>query len=158
MKRILLCLSSLVLAMFSCTEDKAKSQEEKPVLRPRQAEVVDFDSKVQAWNMANKAARYVELADLYADEVVYYGSLFTHEKCMNNKRIFFQNHPDFYQRLIGEVKLDTLSSDEMKCTFLKRAFLDGVTSDYPSYLVFTRFNNQWLITSESDYITDENLR
>lgn len=148
----------LAILLIACNPGSPDGQREQVISKPVTAiEVVHFDSLVESWSQANNREFYAELQYSYADEVMYYGSRFTLDQCMINKSEFFNKHGDFYQSVVGPVKLDTLSEEEMKASFIKRTVMDGKTRDYPSYLIFRKIGRSWLIATESDLITDQNL-
>ncbi len=45
----------------------------------------------------------------------------------------------------------------MQCRFVKRVSVNGVSTDYPSYLVFREVSDGWKIVVEGDSVTDSNL-
>jgi hypothetical protein len=94
---------------------------------------------------------------LYDNTVLFYGSQKEKNVCIESKLTYFKKHPDFFQQIYGDIQIDNLSDQEVKCSFVKRITVNHSTSDYPSYLIFKKNDNEWKIVTESDLLTDENI-
>jgi hypothetical protein len=77
--------------------------------------------------------------------------------CIQNTLTFFKKNPDYYQQIYGNITKEKLNDTVVRCTFIKRTTLNQKTKDYPAYLIFTKRQGQWKITTESDLVTDKNL-
>jgi len=109
------------------------------------------------WNNCNVKQDLQTLATLYADQLSLYGISISKEQALSNKEAFFKKHSDFYQRIVGDIEVKKIDSEEFTCNFLKRVTVNQKTSDYPSYLTFKKLDGNWQIIIEGDIITDKNL-
>ncbi len=110
------------------------------------------------WDNANNIKNTQILQSLYGNNVLYYGSASTRDKCIKDKSRFFKRNPNFKQKsyLLG---ISVKSNDSYKIIFNKKVSLPGKeTKTYPSYLVVRMVSGQMKIIEESDYVTDWNLR
>jgi hypothetical protein len=121
------------------------------------ADETDFTSLVESWNKANSDRNSAALVPLYAESVDFYGTRKEVVKVLDNKKSFFSKNPDFSQNIVGDIQIETLSSGEKKCSFVKRVKLKGKETEYPSYLVFANEGGSWKINTEGDEVTDANL-
>lgn len=117
----------------------------------------DHKKAVQVWSKAHSEKDLDVLSDLYHATVLYYGQQLQKNDCMLSKLSFFNKHPDYYQQIYGEIQVDDINENEVKCSFVKRVTLDTKSTDYPSYLVFRKEGGSWKIITESDLVTDKNL-
>lgn len=78
-------------------------------------------------------------------------------QCIDAKRSHLLRFNDYEQKIIGAVSVQTISEDEVKCSFKKQVFQNGETKNYDAYLVLKQKNDSWFIISESDELTDKNL-
>ena len=121
------------------------------------ADEIDLTSLVEAWNMANSERNWAALVPLYAEYVDFYGTRKEVVTVLDSKKSFFRKNPDFSQNIVGAIQIETLSSGEKKCSFVKRVKLKGKETEYPSYLVFANEGGSWKINTEGDDVTDANL-
>jgi len=121
------------------------------------ADETDFTSLVETWNTANSEGNSAALAPLYTAYVDFYGTRKEVSKVLDSKKSFFRKNPDFSQNIVGAIQIETLSSGEKKCSFVKRVKLKGKETEYPSYLVFANEGGSWKINTEGDDVTDANL-
>jgi hypothetical protein len=135
------------ILLFSCKPQQKDSDDTKP----------EIISLVEEWNKSHSSEYKNGFEQLYADSVFFYGTLKDKNSCISIKRSLLEKQPDFYQQIYGNIDIDTISNSEVKCSFVKRVTSNKETSDYPSYLIFKKFGNNWKITVESDLITDKNI-
>jgi serine/threonine protein kinase len=121
------------------------------------SDVAVVTNRVKAWNLAHAAFDTAALATLYADEVLYYGTLQSGDACVKAKRTFFTKNAGFRQELTGDIRTQN-DGDDLRADFLKRVVTPrGKVTDYPSYLVFRHLGSEWRIVTEGDTVTDANL-
>ncbi|MFN5415595.1 MAG: hypothetical protein ACK5B9_00960 [Flavobacteriia bacterium] len=158
--KIILVLSSL--AIFSCSskvENDIKSDKiEKTATTDENLKKIDVKFLVLDWNSAHSEENLQNFKILFADEVTYYQTKLTSEKCLEKKSSFIQKHPDYEQKIIGEILIDTLSENELKCSFVKEVSYASKTKRYAAYLHFKKFDTALKITVEGDETTDLNLQ
>lgn len=157
-KTIAYCI--LISMIISCSEnpkiEEKKVKHESKIVVSIQKN--DLNSLVSEWNSAHTKDRLQNFKPLYADEVNYYQSKIKGEKCLEKKSSFIQKHPDYEQKIIGEILVDTLSANELKCSFVKEVSFASKTKRYAAYLHFKKINSTWKITVEGDETTDLNLQ
>ena len=108
------------------------------------------------WNGRLNNRNSSEIADLYADELVFYHIQMGKVIASGMLNDFFQKNASYRQEITGEVTFEK-NGDEIKCNFQKTVTLNGKSTDYPSYLRFSSENGTWKIVEEGDKITDYNL-
>jgi hypothetical protein len=114
---------------------------------------------VVEWNNAHSVNRANKFADLYHSEVLFYGQQLKKDKVCDIKLSLLQkiNDGNDFEHGIGSIDVEHVRNNEYRCNFVKWSTLNQKTNEYPSYLIFGKFNNQWKIVAESDQITDKNL-
>jgi hypothetical protein len=115
-----------------------------------------FNQLVADWNKAHNSKDSIVFSTLFADSILFYGVKLEKNHCIENKFLFFKKHPDFYQQIYGDIAVDKINDNEVKCNFIKRVTFNKVTSDYPTYLVFKKSDDIWEIVTEGD-LNDMNL-
>jgi hypothetical protein len=92
--------------------------------------------------------------DLYHNSVIFYGTSRNKNYVLKAKERFFKKH--FEQEIISEIDIKRYKSGIIKCEFTKRTKSGNVINEHLSYLLLKKENNNYFITSESDYLTDKN--
>jgi len=110
------------------------------------------------WNDCLKNKDVKELESLYSESVLTYGKQLLKQEVIEGKKSFFKLYPDFDQKIIGEIKVDTTNDEAFKVSFLKYSFYKGKGSEVKAYLVYKKINDKWKIVTESDELTDLNKR
>lgn len=113
---------------------------------------------IYAWDSAINKRDVNALFNLYGYEVLYYGSKFTDEKCIKDKKRFYKKHPLFSQT-INNITYSRISENLYKVSFKKNVkYSDSKpTKKYPSYLVISTTSTPPSILVEGDKVTDRNL-
>jgi hypothetical protein len=125
---------------------------------PRPDKIEDILSQlIMEWNDAHSLNSTGRLSDLYHSEALFYGQQLKKDKIYGKKTSALQKANSFEQKIYGTVDIKYINDNEYRCDFVKRVTANQKTNDYPSYLIFGKFNNQWKIIVESDGITDKNL-
>lgn len=147
-----LCFCSILL--WSCSEGKSDSADNK---QTEDKSISEVKLLVQEWNQAHLKRDVGIFAKVYSDRVFYYGSDYDKNSCIQSKLNFFKNHPEYVQNIKGDIQIERIESNKVKCSFTKEVFVDGKTAEFPSYLVFVKVNEVWRIDVESDLVTDGNI-
>lgn len=152
MKKRAYLIISLLFTLFSCKENKVNNIYDDN----NQLQII-IEKLISEWSDADSSKDLVFLSTLYDESVLFYGTQMKRDDCIKNKQILFKKNPNFNQIIYGSIKIEYVSTDTVKCIFLKRVSIDNVTKDYPSYLLLTKVNDSWKISVEGDSITDKNL-
>lgn len=112
---------------------------------------------VQEWNQGYLSKDVNTFSHLFANSILFYGLQQNIDECIQSKLSLFKRYPDFHQQIYGDIDIVNSSVNEYKCYFIKRVTINQKITDYPSYLVFGNFNEEWKIIAESDLVTDKNL-
>lgn len=113
--------------------------------------------KVNKWNEALNNKDVDEVADLFADRIVYYRSSMSKGNAATILNNFFLSNSGFYQHITSEIGFEKLSDNLINCNFQKSVTNKGKSTDFPSYLKFSEQNGEWKIVEEGDKITDYNI-
>lgn len=144
-------LSICFLFLTSCNNQSKENSKSST------ADTADFNKLVSDWNNAHSSKDIGVLSNLYDNSILYYGTQKDKNSCIENKLSFFKKYPDYYQQIFGDIKNEKISETEIKCSFVKRATINQQTKDYPSYIIFSKKEDRWKITTEGDLVTDKNL-
>jgi len=113
---------------------------------------------VQKVAMANDKQDLDAFDAIYASKVFFYGANLTKEECMQKKSSFFKKNKDYREKISGQIDCLFHSETKVTCTFDKIVVNKKGSNTYSGcYLVLEKMNNQWLIVTESDQLTDQNL-
>ncbi|MDR1120444.1 MAG: hypothetical protein LBM08_05960 [Dysgonamonadaceae bacterium] len=125
---------------------------------PRSNKIEDILSQlVIEWSNAHSLNSTGRLIDLYHSEALLYGQQLKKDKIYGQKLSLLQKANGFEHKIYGTIDIKYINDNEYRCDFVKRVTINQKTNDYPSYLIFRKFNNQWKIVVEGDEITDKNL-
>jgi hypothetical protein len=109
---------------------------------------------IKKWNFAMNARSEQTLRTIYADKVIYYAKVTSREKCLADKRAFFNANPAFKQKIVSDPKFVAHTAGIVKSSFIREVFQNGKWKKIPSYLLISYEKNQYKITGESDPGTD----
>lgn len=109
-------------------------------------------SLVNHWCECHTQGDIDELSSLYAQQVKYYQSDYSLERVVASKNKLFSKTGDFPMSA-EDFRLDNHGDGTYKVFFMKNA----ASKQYPSYLSFCKTGNKWLITEESDFVSDRNI-
>lgn len=113
--------------------------------------------KIKLWDKGHLSNQENTLRSLYANNVLYYGQNCDIEKIIKIVQDLTMKDDGFFQDS-HDFKFTKLSENIIRCNFTKSVRLKNKLRDYPSYLFFSKINGDWLITEESDDVTDRNLQ
>lgn len=110
------------------------------------------------WNAYHQEQNANGLATLYGNEVYYYHEYYTPGEISESKRTLFLKNPEFWQD-IYHLECSFSDKETAKVTFSKEVMttIAGNPTTYPSYLIMSKIDGRWKITTESDEVTDANL-
>lgn len=157
MKKVTLAMGALVtcLILSSCESKTAPAQTTTENLETNQANIIQL---VEDWNQAHVHKDLESFNEFYDEMITYYGSRIPKSDAIEDKQIFFNKNPDYYQQIFGEVNLENLGNQLYKAHFIKRVTRNGATTDYPSYLIVQSTDKNFKIVTEGDLVTDKNLK
>jgi hypothetical protein len=154
MKLSVLAVISIVSITFFLTSYKNQGD----IISDRKSsDSVYVSSLVKEWNKAHASKDVGVFTNLYSNSILYYGKQKDKNYCLESKLSLFRKYPDYYQQISGDIQCEKINETKFKCSFVKRITFNQKTKDYPSYLVFTKEQNAWKITTEGDLVTDKNL-
>ena len=110
------------------------------------------------WSQYHNDRDINRLSSLYANQVFYYQSSYTKEQIKSSKEKLLNKYPNFRQE-ISNVSVKNEPS-YYAVYFDKKVWTDlqNAPKTYPSYLHVKMIDGSWKIITESDQVTDENLR
>jgi len=130
-----------LLISFVCTVNLFANDEEK------------IKQLVHTWNDAHNNRNWGEFVDIYAPQVLFYSKSYTHDDCYMAKLNLLKS--DFSQQIISPVVITFYKSGTVKADFTKRTKAGKKVKEHFCYLLFKEYNGKFLITGESDNLTDE---
>lgn len=166
---IYILFGSFILIFFqNCNsneeESSKKLKSEKEIIEEQLGTTLTFEEMpdtmqvahmVRVWNGSHNSKFLHTLNDLYAARLFFYGEEKNSYEAIDVKRRVFQKYPDYFQRIIGGIRVSKISSTEYRCDFTKYIRVGTITAPVPSYLIFKKVEqNKWLIIAESDPETD----
>ncbi|HQV85225.1 MAG TPA: zinc-ribbon domain-containing protein [Chitinophagaceae bacterium] len=141
--------------LFFHKPEKDKSTE-SGYTKVSDADELKIKDLVNKWNTRLNNRNSNDIADLYADELVFYHIQMGKGIATSMLNDFFKKNVSYRQEITGAVTVEK-KENEIKCNFQKTVTLNGKPTDYPSYLRFSSENGAWKIVEEGDKITDYNL-
>ncbi len=120
-------------------------------------ETIQLKEQVNKWSTALSKKSLNNLAELYDDSLIYYQVKMSREGSLGIVSAFFSKNPDYFQQLVGEIEVEKIDNNNFKCSFVKKATLNGRTTDYPSYIRFRKQLGELKIIEEGDLVTDKNI-
>ena len=154
MKKLFIKFAIMLISIFlliSCTNNLENKTNEPT------NEKADIIQLVTDWNTAHSSKDVGVFSNLYENSILFYGVQQDKNACIENKLSLFKKYPDFYQQIFGSIQTENINENEVKCSFVKRVTVNQATTDYPSYLTFKKFADNWKIVTEGDLVTDKNL-
>ncbi len=112
---------------------------------------------VNKWNEAHNQIDEEAFSELYAPTVLFYANYLPKKTCLEKKLSLLHKQP-FEQHLASDLHLTFYEDGIVYCGFTKEVTEGKATKSYPSYLLLRRFGDRYLITGESDLITDRKLK
>jgi len=109
---------------------------------------------VSNWNSVHLLDSVDEFIDLYDSKVWFYGTQLSNYDIYNKKLSALEKANNFWQEIVGNIKVTQINGNEYQCDFVKRVTENQKTINYLSYLIFRNVNSTWKITTESDDVTD----
>jgi hypothetical protein len=155
----------LLLAALSFTvvyllkNGKSAAETSLAVEDPVQVENIEvvLSQLITEWCKAHSLNSTGKLSDLYHSEAFFYGQQLKRDKIYGKKLSALQKVQSYEQKIVGDIDVKYVNTNEYRCDFVKQVTANQKTKDYPSYLIFKRFDGGWKIVVESDGVTDKNL-
>jgi len=160
-KVLSVALVFIFLGSTACSDNKTK--QEKAIAKKMEQEGTNslkdktFTDLVEAWSQAHSLDNINQFNQLFDNTVLFYGSELSRNECLFKKRSLLDKHHDFKQIIVSDIEVKKYESEQYLCFFIKRVTIGVKTTDYPSYLMFRKYENDWKIVVESDEVTDRNL-
>jgi flagellar basal body-associated protein FliL len=159
----ILSLTALILLLVSVNKSKPNQYNNTAFETATNTYEIDnietlLTRLVFKWNDAHSLNSVDMFADLYHWEVFFYGTNLDRDVVCRKKLSSLQKYVDFEQEIYSGINVSYIYDNEYRCDFVKHVTANEKTNDYPSYLVFRKINNDWKIVTESDKITDKNLK
>ncbi|TYA59013.1 hypothetical protein [Formosa maritima] len=135
MKLFTLISGLFVLLFFSCNEVNPKGEKEVRIF-------------IKQWNEAHTQLKAPYLESSYMPVVSYYGKERTSTQVLQDKKILFQQFPDYTQRVLDNHLEITKEGGVYLATFTKHVSYNGIEADYKSYLSVINKNGDFRILRE----------
>ncbi len=135
MKYLLFTCFLFFVLISSCNEVNPKGEKE----------VREF---VKLWNDAHTKLKAPYLGDYYMDVVDYYGNERTRSQVQQDKRLLFQQFPDYTQGVLNSQLAVTKEGANYLVTFSKQVRYKGVEAVYETYLSVVNKNGDFKILRE----------
>jgi len=136
---------------------KVKVDENKSFMPLYRDAITNYQKIVRDWNDAHNSKNSDMFSALFSREVEYYHTVLPKNVCIQKKKDLFRKYPDFNQQITGEIGIERLQENEIKCSFTKQVVINQKTTYYPSYLILKKSDVNWEITVEGDLVTDKNI-
>lgn len=121
-------------------------------------ETAKLKELIHEWSASLNRGSAADVSSLYAERLVYYRTQMSKGNAQVLLSDFFIKNPAFNQQITSEITIEKLNDNLIVCNFQKTVTKNGKTTDYPSYLKFSKVEmSNWLIVEEGDKITDYNL-
>jgi len=144
------CLHALFVFLFCLGGQSAHSQN-------YEVDTTGIREVVTRWNEAHNEIDEDAFNKLYAPTVLFYTNHLTKKVCIGKKLALLGKRP-FEQRIASDLTLAFYEEGIVYCGFTKEVTAGKGKKSYPSYLLLKRVGDRYLITGESDLITDRNLK
>jgi hypothetical protein len=125
-----------------------------------QSEAIDTTSireVVNRWNEAHHEMSEDDFDELYASTVLFYANYLGKRACIE-KKLSLLNKGAFQQHIGSDLQLTFYEGGIVYCGFTKEVTTARGIKSYPSYLLLKRMDDRYVITGESDLVTDRNLK
>ena len=151
---IALVVVCVVLEPDSASKYKQTPSREETLYNP-ESTLIQIANK---WSLLHNEHDANNLSLLYANQVNYYQSTYTRDQIRASKEKLLNKYPEFRQE-ISNLSMEK-SSDCYRISFDKKVWTDlnKAPKTYPSYLEVKLVDGAWVIITEGDRVTDENLR
>ena len=113
-------------------------------------------SRIAEWDNKYEYDLESSVSSLYAQTVRFYGKTYSREDIQYSLMSLIEKYDDFEQDS-RDIRFTQIDPVTVRCDFTKVTRTNSVVKNYPSYLYFQNINGVWLITQESDAVTDHNL-
>jgi hypothetical protein len=122
-----------------------------------EVDTISIREVISRWNEAHNQINEDAFNELYASTVLFYANYLDKKVCLAKKLTLLKKDP-FEQHLGSDLQLMFYDGGVVYCGFTKEVSIGKEKKSYPSYLLLKRFGDEYLITGESDLLTDRNLK
>lgn len=153
-----LLLLLAAIAYFTSSDLDSRDNSLTAIPSPAMTDEYRIKTIAKKWNTYHQEQNANGLASLYGDRVYYYHEYYTPAEISESKHALFLKNPEFWQN-IYHLECSFADKETAKVTFSKEVMttLAGNPTTYPSYLIMSKIDGEWKITTESDEVTDANL-
>ena len=147
----ILLLGAILMFFQNCNSNEEESSKkvktEKEIIEEKLGATLTFEEMhdtmqvahmVRVWNGCHNSKFINTLSDLYASRLFFYGEDKNSYEALNVKRRVFEKYPDYFQRIIGGIKVSKINSLEYRCDFTKYIKVCSITEQVTTYLIFKR--------------------
>lgn len=123
------------------------------------AEEERLEQIVNLWSEAHNTQDSNEFSKIFGEKVKFYGQKLAKKTVLNEKVRLFEKYPNFHQEIVGSIDCKAESDSALyRCDFTKSVTFGSKQKEFPSYLVIDTSSNEPSIITESDKITDQNIK
>lgn len=122
-----------------------------------QDDSVKIYNLIYEWSEAHNTKDISRFEKILANELLFYSLSLEQPEVIKKKLSFFDKNESFKQFIYSPIYINEYSNGTIKCNFVKTVVLNGKSTDYPSYLLLIKEGKDYVITGESDLISDKNL-
>ena len=159
MKKLLFLLCVLGL-LISCEESAKKHQHHVKkrieVVKTEKIPEPVLTTAVEKWNEGVNLRDQKALEKLFAPQVFFYTQVIPGTEAARQKVERASADPTWSQKIISDIETEDMGDGIYKTTFTKQSESSKGTHTYRAYLTWEKINGKWLITKESDLLTDRN--
>jgi hypothetical protein len=116
-----------------------------------------IDLLIEEWNIIHNARTLDGFKEVYAEDLVFYGTKTNQSKAVLLKEQLFLRQPEFRQRISSDITYTVYTNGVIKADFTKEVWDDKQWKPYESYLLVGYEKNRYRIVAESDYQTDKKV-
>ncbi|WP_267148517.1 hypothetical protein [Xanthomarina sp. F1114] len=136
--------SLFFILLYSCNEVDSKDEKE-------------IRKFVNKWSEAHTQLKSPYLEADYMDVVTYYGKKRTRSQVQQDKRLLFEQFPDYTQQVLNNELDITKEGANYLVTFIKQVNYNGIKAEYESYLSVVNKNGDFRILREGVSENSKNL-
>jgi hypothetical protein len=144
------CRQVLLVVLFYLGVPSAYSQN-------YEVDTASIGEIVNLWNEAHNEINEDSFNELYASTLLFYTNYLDKKVCIEKKLSLLNQRP-FRQEIVTNLQLTFYEEGIVYCGFTKEVSTAKGKKSYPSYLLMKRLEDRYVITGESDLVTDRNLK
>lgn len=106
--------------------------------------------KVNDWNKCIADNKIEGLASIYSERLLLYNRYVTKNQALRLKRKFIKKHSNYSQSITSTIEVQPVNDLYCKAAFTKRYSYNNIDKEITAYLLFCKYDNDWLIVNEGD--------